>query len=413
MKTLKNIQRFILLIILFSVSTNQVYCFNWSDFNPFNWTPKISLAAVGLFSLISLRYYKSIKSAPAVADDQKLPIVYHPDYNITCGGLERLHPFDSAKYRRALDQITSQLQLTSQHFYQPDHKVTDKDLQEVHKPEYLNSLNSSSNIGQIVGIPMGFLPNFLLQWRLLNPMRWATQGTIDAAQLALKKGVGINLGGGYHHAKPDEGGGFCFFADIPLAIKKLRETQSDLAVMYVDLDAHQGNGVEYCMDNDPNWYTLDCYSENNYPGSFQKYPRQKINKPLTQQAIYCAECLTQYNDRVRGRPGPTRCENCNKAYLENLQQGLSDAFNEFKQKYHDQPKIMFYNAGTDCYVDDPLGLMKVTDQGIIDRDEFVFQTAKDNNIPICMTTSGGYTKKSAQLIGASIINLQRKKLLER
>ena len=67
------------------------------------------------------------------------------------------------------------------------------------------------------------MPNFLLQKGLLNPMRYATGGTVLGAELAMINGWSINLGGGYHHAKSNSGEGYCFFADIPLAIKKLRE----------------------------------------------------------------------------------------------------------------------------------------------------------------------------------------------
>ena len=274
----------------------------------------------------------------------------------------------------------------------------------MHTERYLDSLNSSGKVAEIAEVPVGFLPNFLLQWRLLSPMRWATQGTIDATKLALAKGVGINLGGGYHHARPDAGGGFCFYADIPLAIKKLRETNPNLAVMYVDLDAHQGNGVEWCMDGDPNWYTLDCYKERNYPYQRDgKYPTQKIDKPLTERSIYCENCT---ESGVRAT-----CQNCNTKYLQSLREALPAALNEFQQKHSKKPDLIFYNAGTDCFESDRLGGMNVNRQGIIDRDEFVFQQAQTNNIPICMTTSGGYTSESASLIGASIINLHQKGLL--
>lgn len=174
-------------------------------------------------------------------------------------------------------------------------------------------------------MPLAWVPNFLLQWKLLSPMRYATQGTVDAAQLALKNGVGINLGGGYHHAKNDEGGGFCVYADIPLALKELRKENPNLKVLYIDLDAHQGNGVESCLFNDQNTYVVDCYNENNYPHDLEA--AQKINKKIISNAIYCEI----HKNRQRG-PGHV-CVNCNNQYLTAIKHAISESLEEFKPDF--------------------------------------------------------------------------------
>ena len=75
--------------------------------------------------------------------------------------------------------------------------------------------------------------------------------------------------------------------------------------------------------------------------------------------------------------------------------------------------LFFYNAGTDCFEGDSLGRMKLSKQGIIDRDQYIFTQARKKHIPICMTLSGGYSQQSAEIVANSIINLKRKKLLER
>ena len=74
-------------------------------------------------------------------------------------------------------------------------------------------------------------------------MRYATGGTVLACRLALEHGVAINLGGGYHHAAAGWGGGFCVYADVPLAAKVLHDEGRVGKVLVVDLDAHQGNGT--------------------------------------------------------------------------------------------------------------------------------------------------------------------------
>lgn len=214
-----------------------------------------------------------------VAQKPKLPLFYHTSYNISFFGIEKLHPFDSHKYGRIVDMLQKKLSVTSQDFYKPNYQVTDQNLKKVHTQSYLNSLKDSKNVEYVTElIGLRYVPNFLLRWRLLKPMRYATQGTIEAAQFALQSGVAINLSGGYHHAQPNQGGGFCAYADIPLAIKILREKNPDLKVMYIDLDAHQGNGVEACLVDDENSYIFDCFNECNYPGDSTN--AQRINKKL-------------------------------------------------------------------------------------------------------------------------------------
>lgn len=334
-----------------------------------------------------------------IPDDQKLPIVFSPYYDIGFFGIEKLHPFDSKKYGKVAAHLKQELHLTEEHFYVPDHEVSEDDLKQVHDVRYLASLTYSANVERIAELPgLRFVPNFLLQWKLLSPMRYATQGTIDAAFLALKRGIGINLGGGYHHAKSSHGGGFCFYADIPLAIKKLRELKPDLQVLYLDLDAHQGNGVASYFVDDPNTYIVDCFNEHNYPRD--RLAKERVNKVIGAASIYCAE----HKNHRRG-PG-FECTDCKEHYLHAVRKGLDDACDEFKSD------IIFYNAGTDCFQEDQIGAMALSEQGIIDRDEMVFQKADALQIPLCMTLSGGYSPKSAAIISASLLNLYAKQLLK-
>ncbi len=69
---------------------------------------------------------------------------------------------------------------------------------------------------------------------------------------------------------------------------------------------------------------------------------------------------------------------------------------------NERPEIAFYNAGTDIYEDDPLGRLKISAEGILARDLFVFQTLVDARIPVVMVLSGGYTSESYQLVAGSV-----------
>ena len=264
------------------------------------------------------------KKSAHIANTNPVPIVYHPDYNIGLLGLENYHPFDSKKYGRVYERIKAQFNLSPNDFAKPAAQVSENELLKVHTPEYLQSLKWSSVIAQITEIgELIFIPNFLLQWYLLTPMRWATQGTLVAVDLALQHGWAINLAGGYHHAKSDEGGGFCAYADIPHAVEKLVNKYHKKKILIIDLDAHQGNGHETILCHNEHVAIFDVYNEDIYPG----------DDPAK-------ECIT-YNHPIKS--GTT-----DKEYLNLLETELPEAFNKSK------PDFIIYNAGTDIYKHDTL-----------------------------------------------------------
>jgi histone deacetylase 11 len=311
----------------------------------------------------------------------KLPIVYSSRYNITLLGIERLHPFDSAKYGKVFSFLRQNGILDGRNHHRP-RPVTRQTLLEVHTPEYLDHLRSSRAVARIAEVsPLRFLPNFLLQWRFLKPMRFATGGTILAAGLAREHGWAINLSGGYHHAKSDFSSGFCFYADISLAAYHHLAQFPDHKVMVVDLDAHQGNGFESIHRDDPRLPAFDMYNGGIYPFDLPARKFITYNHPL-----------------------PSGISDV--AYLSLLQKELPLALDREK------PDMIIYNAGTDIYEKDRLGAMQVSAAGILVRDETVFREAKNRGIPVLMVLSGGYTPESAGIIGSSIRNLWKKKIIE-
>src|SRR4051812_28487632 len=193
------------------------------------------------------------------------PIVYHPGYKITTFGLERMHPFDSRKYRRIHDALVARGLRRDRDFVQPK-PVTRSDLLKLHTPEYLDSLSRPDVLAGILEVPVvRRLPGWVIDWRILRPMRYATDGTVLACRLALEHGVSINLGGGYHHAAAGWGGGVCVYADVPLAAKALHDEGEVGRVLVVDLDAHQGNGTASVFGGWP-WASIyDLYERDIFP----------------------------------------------------------------------------------------------------------------------------------------------------
>jgi histone deacetylase 11 len=289
-----------------------------------------------------------------------IPLVYHPRYNITAFGLERLHPFDSRKYRRIRDALVSRGLRRPEEFVRP-HPVRQRDLAKLHAATYLNSLRRPKVLAGILELPIvGLLPRWMIDWRVLRPMRYATGGTILACRLALERGAAINLGGGFHHAAAGWGGGFCVYADIPLAALTLHEEQLLARVLVVDLDAHQGNGTAAVFGAWPWAAILDLYEEDIFPTQ-----KEHENFPI-----------------------PIAAGISGVEYLDLVQEFLPEALDAVR------PELVIYNAGSDPFMDDPLARLRLTRSDLADRDLLVFSLARERRIPVAMVLSGGYSTES-------------------
>ncbi|WP_051327309.1 histone deacetylase family protein [Desulfatibacillum aliphaticivorans] len=314
---------------------------------------------------------------PAASGDEPeipLPIVYSKHYNITLFGIQKLHPFDSEKYGRVYKYLEKNVGLSPERIFEPE-EISELDLLRVHSREYLDSLKKSSVVAEIAEMgALKLMPGFLLDKKILKPMRYATGGTVLACRLALQYGWSVNLSGGYHHAKADQGEGFCFYADIPVAAHVLWEQNPAMKIMVVDLDVHQGNGHEAVFKDDPRVFIFDMYNAEIYPRDKEAAEYIDFNLPVD----YGAK---------------------DEEYLVLLKKNLEPAI------IQSNPDLIIYNAGTDIYKDDPLGVLNITQDGIIDRDEQVFRTAGKLNVPVAMVLSGGYTKESAGIIAQSMENL--------
>ncbi|KAK1551154.1 hypothetical protein Q3G72_031151 [Acer saccharum] len=324
--------------------------------------------------ILSTKLYFDIPSS-------KVPVIYSSAYNISFLGIEKLHPFDSSKWGRICQFLNLDGVLDKKCIVEPL-EASKEDLLVVHSKTYLDSLKSSPNVAMIIEVPpVALIPNFLVQKNVLYPFRKQVGGTILAAKLAKERGWAINVGGGFHHCSADKGGGFCAYADITLCIHYAFVRLNISRVMIIDLDAHQGNGHEKDFANDRRVYTLDMYNPGIYPFDY--------------------EAKRYIDQEVEVVSGTTTDE-----YMKKLDEALEVAKHKF------DPELVIYNAGTDILDGDPLGMLKVSPDGIAIRDEKVFSFARTRNIPLVMLTSGGYMKSSARVIANSIINLSRKSLID-
>ncbi|HBB68099.1 MAG: hypothetical protein A2X28_11145 [Elusimicrobia bacterium GWA2_56_46] len=186
-----------------------------------------------------------------------------------------------------------------------------------------------------------------------------TGGTILAARLALRTGLGINCGGGGHHAFAGRGGGFCLLNDIAVAINKLREEKKIKRALVIDLDVHQGDGTASIFRKDKAVFTFSVHQRGIYPAAKE---RGSLDLELP--------------------PGAG-----DAAYLGLLKSNLPAVFEKAR------PDLVIYNAGVDVYKGDLLGGLGLTAAGVKKRDELVFSECFKRSVPVALVLSGGYAAK--------------------
>ncbi|MEO8171713.1 MAG: histone deacetylase [Sediminibacterium sp.] len=185
-----------------------------------------------------------------------------------------------------------------------------------------------------------------------------TQGTIDCCLYAMEDGVALNIAGGTHHAFRDRGEGFCLLNDMAVAANYLLHKQPAQKILIIDLDVHQGNGTAKIFENEPRVFTFSMHGGHNYP--FHK-ERSDLDIPL-KDGTGDQEYLTL----------------------------LSDTLPALIQKR--KPDFTFYLSGVDILASDKFGKLNITMEGCKRRDEIVFQSLHQNNIPVVVAMGGGYSQ---------------------
>lgn len=305
---------------------------------------------------------KNVLRSPKVGEPVagKVAVVYSREYRIRLGGMEKLHPFDIGKYDKIYGQLAEDGLVSPAQIYVPS-ALTDEQVKLVHTAGFLESLHSSRTVARYLEAPtLGVLPRAMLANGVLEPLRTGAGGTLVATEAALKHGIGINLAGGYHHAKPEVGEGFCVFADIPIAIRSLRGEGKIGRALVVDLDVHQGNGTIVCLQDDRESYTFSIHQDDIYP-----IPKEKGDHDVA----------------IAGGTGDA-------SYLALLKVELKKALETSK------PGIVFMVAGCDTLEGDPLASCTMTPEGVAQRDFHVVQECRKRGLPVVMTLGGGYSKQA-------------------
>ena len=278
-----------------------------------------------------------------------MKLIYSDQYDLNLGN----HVFPSVKYRLTKEKLVQEGVIAEQDIVEPA-PATDEDLELVHDPEYIRKLKTGAlSFEELLRLEIPTSPE------MVRAAWLAAGGSILAGRLALEAGVSVNLTGGFHHAFPDHGEGFCAIHDVAVAIRRLQKDKAIERAMTVDCDVHQGNGTAAIFQNDATVFTFSIHQERNYP-----YP-----KPPGALDINMEDGAGD------------------EEYLAALEHGLSQSFEQFK------PDVIFYLAGADPYREDQLGGLKLSLEGLERRDRMVFEAARARRIPVVVTLAGGYARR--------------------
>ncbi len=276
-------------------------------------------------------------------------LVYHQRYDLNLGP----HVFPSQKFRLIYETLLRESVAAQQDLLRPD-PASDEDILRVHTPDWVRKLKTGAlSASEIMLLEVPYSPE------LVEAVWLAAGGSILAGQSALRDGFGSNLSGGFHHAYPGHGEGFCAIHDVAVAIRRLQADGSIKKAIVVDTDVHQGNGTAAIFGNDPTVFTLSIHQENNYPA----------HKPPSSLDL-------NMDDRAE-----------DDAYLGALIPAVRLALDNF------QPNILFYVGGADPYCEDQLGGLSLTMEGLKQRDGQVFEEARRRRIPVATTLAGGYARR--------------------
>lgn len=304
-------------------------------------------------------------------------LIYSNGYYLPIGH----HVFPAEKYRRIHDRLIETGVAEPGDFLEPE-PANDRDILLVHRPEYVQKLRSGT-LSQREEMEM----EIPYSRDLVEAFWLAAGGSILAARRALEDKVCINVGGGFHHAFPDHGEGFCMIHDVAVAIRRLQRDDKIRTAMTVDCDVHQGNGTAAIFagtrtESVPlpsvsgstlnpgrpprmhgahagDVFTISLHQHNNYP----------LYKPPSSIDVDLPDGISDDD------------------YLAWLDNALSSGLRQF------EPDLICYIAGADPYREDQLGGLDLTIEGLKRRDELVFKVARARDIPVMVTYAGGYAQK--------------------
>lgn len=269
------------------------------------------------------------------------------------------HTFPMSKYRLLRQAVDTGLPGIRVREALP---ASDGELALAHDPNYVEAVSAgllSAAQQREIGLP----------WspRMAERARRSVGATIAAARAALDEGVAANLAGGTHHARAGRGAGYCVFNDVAVAARLMqaewhRRERRLLRVLIVDLDVHQGDGTAEIFRDDPTVFTLSLHGAKNYPA------RKAASDLDVELPDGCGD--PEYLDAL------------------DLALGRVDRWMQAGP-----PGLAFYLAGADPHEGDRLGRLRLSFEGLVERDRRVFDALRRSRWPVALSMAGGYGRR--------------------
>jgi acetoin utilization deacetylase AcuC-like enzyme len=266
-------------------------------------------------------------------------LVYRSEYIAGLRARNARQSFDVMKFKKIRDQLIKDRLINRKDVLKAP-IISYDDLRLVHTQKILNL-------------------DFVNPWDeyIMQYFRYVTGGTLLATEYSLAHNFTVfNLGGGFHHAHPDRGEGFCLINDVAIAIQKMILKKQVERVLIIDLDYHQGNGNLLFFRNNENVFTFSMHA-NNWEVEYNKENNIDIELP---HGI------------------------ADELYLKILKEELLKVYSAF------MPKLVVYIAGSDPYIEDFLCDFKLTEEGLLKRDQFVYRETRSKKIAMVVVAGGGY-----------------------
>jgi len=308
-------------------------------------------------------------------------LVYSDDYYLPIGS----HVFPAEKYKCIHDRLLTSGIAEPSDFVTP-RPATDQDVLLVHTPRYVEKLKTGTlNAREQLELEVPYSPE------LVSAFWLAAGGSVLAADHALNDGMAISIGGGFHHAFPDHGEGFCMIHDVAVAIRCMQRDNKIRTAMTVDCDVHQGNGTAVIFSG----HRVPSEPLPSVP-NFMMNPSHPAPHGIRRRSAHAEDVFTislhQQNNYPVFKPPSSLDLNLpdemgDGEYLACLGDALSLGLSKLK------PELICYLAGADPYREDQLGGLSLTIAGLKERDALVFQIAKAEGIPVMVTLAGGYALK--------------------
>lgn len=291
-----------------------------------------------------------------------LPLVYHEGYVIP---LPEGHRFPMPKFGLLRDHLVETGLATTGNLHKPDSMIPLDWLKRVHTPDYIDTFCGPGLHGSAerkAGLP----------WTeaLVTRSRLAVAGTLLTARLAMRHGLACHLAGGTHHAHPDHASGFCLLNDLAVTAQSLLDQHEADQILILDLDVHQGDGTAVIFRDEPRVFTFSMHGEKNFP----------LKKAASDLDVGLPDGMAD------------------EAYLTRLRDGDGRGFAGLSELIEQvEPDVVLYDAGADVHIEDRLGRMALSDQGVAARDRLVLETCMALGVPVGCVIGGGYDRDHARL----------------